>query len=140
MMYFWRRIGAFVIDFSIISMFLEIILRFIAPIFIPTYTNILVDLSKAVLYLIVSLSIAVGYNVICYKFFKYPLGKLLMNIKVLDEDSNRVSINRYLVRELSKFTYIYATLGLYLPYQFIFKVVKQKQTTHENKSNTHIFM
>ncbi len=140
MMYFWRRIGAFIIDFSVISMILEISLRFIAPIFIPTYTNILVDLSKAILYLLFSLSIAVVYNVFCYKFFKYPLGKLLLNIKVLDENSNRVSTKRYFVRELTKYTYIYATLSLYLPYQFFVKVIKEKQTLHEKKSETHIFM
>ncbi len=140
MMYFWRRFGAFVIDFSVISMFLQIALRFIAPVFIPTYTNLLVDFSKALLYLLFSLSIAVGYNVFCYKYFKYPLGKLLLNIKVLDEDGNRVSTKTYFVRELTKFTYIYATLSLYLPYQFFTKVVKEKQTIHERKSNTHIFM
>ncbi len=140
MMYFWRRLGAFIIDFSIISMFLEILLRFIAPVFTLTYTNILVDLIIVVIYLLFSLSVAVGYNVLCYKFFKYPLGKLLMNIKVLDEHSHRVSTKSYFVREFYKYVYIYATLGLYLPYQFIFKVIKEKQTLHEKKSNTHVFM
>ncbi len=142
MMYFWRRIGAFVIDFSIISMFLEIMLgsKFIAPLFSLTYTNLLVDFSKLVLYLLFSILLAVGYNVICYKFFKYPLGKLLMNIKVLDENGERVSVKCYSNREWTKYVYIFTTLGLYLPYQFLLKVVKEKQTLHEKKSDTHIFM
>ncbi len=84
MMYFWRRIGAFVIDLSVISMFLEIIYRFIAPVVTLTYSNILVDFMKIVMYLRVGVIVSVGYNLVCYRFFKFPLGKLLMNIKVLD--------------------------------------------------------
>ncbi len=140
MMYFWRRIGAFLIDLSVISMILEILLRFIAPLFILTYTNILADIGKIILYLLFVILLAVGYNVVCYKFFKYPLGKLLMNIKVLDENEQRISVKTYFVREVNKYVYIFATLGLYLPYQFFAKVVKEKQTLHEKKSNTHIFM
>ncbi len=142
MMYFWRRIGAFVIDFSVISMILEILLssNFIAPVFTLTLTNLLVDFSKLVLYLLLSILVAVGYNVVCYKFFKYPLGKLLMNIKVLDENGQRVTVKSYFNREWTKYFYIFATLGTYLPYQFFMKVVKEKQTLHEKKSDTFIFM
>ncbi len=140
MMYFWRRIGAFVIDLSVISMLLQIIYRIIAPVVALTYSNIVVDLMKVALYLLVCVLVSVGYNLVCYRFFKFPLGKLLMNIKVLDEAGERVTQKRILIRESNKYIYIYATLGLYLPYQFIMNVVKKKQTFHDKQGDTHIFM
>ncbi len=115
MIYFWRRIGAFIIDLSVISMFLEIIAIAIAPIIALTYSNIVVDFFKVILYLLLCVVVAVGYNVVCYKYFKYPLGKLLLNIKILDEEANRVTVKRYFIRECNKYVYIYATLGLYVP-------------------------
>ncbi len=140
MMYFWRRIGAFVIDLSVISMFLEIMYRFIAPIVTLTYSNILVDLMRVILYLLVCVFVSVGYNLVCYRFFKFSLGKLLMNIKILDESGERVTQKRIFIREFNKYIYIYATLGLYVPFQFIMNVVKKKQTFHDKQGDTHIFM
>ncbi len=140
MMYFWRRIGAFVIDLSVISMLLQIMYSFIAPIVALTYSNLLVDLMKVAFYLLVCVLVSVGYNLMCYRFFKFPLGKLLMNIKVLDESGERVTQKRILIREFNKYIYIYATLGLYVPFQFIMNVVKKKQTFHDRQGDTHIFM
>lgn len=139
-MYFWRRVGAFVIDLSVISMFIEIIFQVLAPIVALTYSNIVVDFFKIVLYFVICIIISVGYNLICYKFFKYPLGKLLLNIKVLDENGNRIDTKTYFIREKTKYVYIYATLGLYIPFQFIMNIIKKEQSFHDKQANTHIFM
>ncbi len=140
MIYYWRRIGAFFIDSSVISMLLSIVFAVAGPLVALTNTDIVIDLFKMVLFFIISIFVAVGYNVFCYSFFKYPLGKLLMRVLVLDENSERVSTKRYFIRELNKYTYIYATLGVYLPFQFLKNVASEKQVLHDKKSDTHIFM
>lgn len=138
--YFWRRIGAYIIDLSIISMISRIILSFISPIFLLTGTNLMLDIFKFYLFLMAAVIIAVGYNVGCYHYFKFPLGKLLMSIKVYNHRGRRVSTRDYAKREFNKFIYTYATLGLYVPYQFLRYAVKKEQTFHERQSNTYIYM
>ncbi len=140
MMYYWRRLGASVIDMSVISMFSQMILRLVLPLLALSFEHLAEDFFKILVYQLICITIAVGYNVICYKYFKYPLGKLLLSIKVLDEDQRRVSTDRYIIRELYKYVFIYATLGLYMPYQFFVYVCRHKQTLHERKADTHIFM
>ncbi len=140
MIYYWRRIGAYVIDLSIISMISQIIFMFIGPLFLLTGSNLVVDIFKFYMFLFVSVLIAVGYNVACYHYFKFPLGKMLMSIKVYNSRGRRVSTRDFAIREVNKFIYTYATLGLYLPYQFFRYVIKREQTFHERQSNTHIYM
>lgn len=138
--YFWRRIGAYIIDLSVISMISRIILSFISPVFLLTGTNLMLDIFKFYLFLMAAVVIAVAYNVGCYHYFKFPLGKLLMSIKVYNHRGRRVSTRDYTIRELNKFTYTYATLGLYVPYQFFRYGIKKEQTFHERQSNTYIYM
>lgn len=138
--YYWRRIGAYVIDLSIISMISQVIFSIIAKYFILSGTNIFLDLFKFYSFLLIAALIAVGYNVGCYHYFKFPLGKLLMNIKVYNHFGHRVTTKDYATREFNKYIYTYATLGLYAPYQFFRYVVQRKQTFHERQSNTNIFM
>ncbi len=139
-MYYWRRLGASVIDMSVISMFSRLILSLFLPILALSFENLAQDFFKILVYQLLCITIAVGYNLICYKYFKYPLGKLLLSIKVFDENQRRVPSDRYLTREIYKYVYIYATLGLYIPYQFLFNVCRRKQTFHDKKAQTHIFM
>lgn len=138
--YYWRRIGAFVIDMSIISMFTRIILSFIYPIFQLTVSNLGIDFIKSIGYLLFLIFVAVLYNMICYRFFKFTLGKLLLSVKVLKENKERATMKQYFIREWNKFFLIYATVGIYVIYQFFAKVTKQKQTYHELVSETYTFM
>lgn len=124
MRYLWRRIGATVIDLSVISMFMEIVFKLFGGFLTLAYTNIVADFIRIVLYLVLCIIISIGYSFICFRFFKYPLGKLLMNLKVLNENSERPETKVYLYREYNKYLYIYASVGLYLPYQFIIYVLK----------------
>ncbi len=140
MNYHWRRIGAFVIDLSVISMFAKIFLYFSYPMLALTFNNLIIDIFKIFLVLFIRVLVAVGYNMICYKYTKLPLGKLLLNVQVLDENGDRVSMDKYFVREWSKYIFIYSTIGFYIPYQFFKNVINNKQTLHDNKSNTHIYM
>lgn len=136
--YLWRRTGAFVIDLSIISMFIRILYVVIAPFVTLTFTNAIEDLFKILIYLYFCVMVSACYNVICYKYFKYPLGKLLMSIKVLGDNEQRVSNKDYFIREFNKYIYIYATLGFYIPFEFIFKVARKKQTFHDKQAQTHV--
>lgn len=138
--YYWRRIGAFIIDMSIISMLTRVFLIVLQPLFILTTTNFVIDLFKVVAYLLFLILVAVLYNMICYKFFNFTLGKLLLSIKVLDENKQRATMRNYFIREWNKYFYIYATMGIYVIYQFCVNVMKQRQTLHERKSNTHTFV
>lgn len=142
--YFWRRIGAFVIDFSISFMFYRIVASvlfiLLGNLFSISFENLTHDYIVSYLNLGILILVPFCYNVGCYHFFKFPLGKLLMNIKIYNHDQKRVVTGVYARRELLKFTYFYATLGLYAPYQFIRYVIKKKQTFHERQSNTYIFM
>lgn len=140
MSYYLRRIGAYVIDLSVISMFIQVMLLFVGQFLVLTRNNILIDLFMYFLYLFILVFVSVGYNMVCYRYFKYPLGKMLMRIQILDEKQQRVSMKRYFIRECNKYVYMYATLFLYVPYQFFTKVVKDKQTFHDKQADTHIFM
>lgn len=139
MIYYWRRIGAYVIDLSIIGMFSQLAFSLIGHWFILTGTNLLVDVLMIYLFLMFSVGIAVGYNVLCYHYFKFPLGKLLMGIKVYNHRKRRVSTKDYALREFNKYVFMYATIGLYAPYQFIRYVWPKKQTFHDRQANTHIY-
>lgn len=138
MYYYWRRIGSYIIDLSIISMFSQVIFGLLPGVQL-TGSDLLTDILIIYGFLAVSILIAVSYNVLAYRFFNYPLGKLLLSIKVLDEDGNRVSTRLYAKRELNKYVYMYATLGLYIPYQFIKYIWPKKQTFHDRLVNTHIY-
>ncbi len=140
MIYYWRRIGASVIDLSIINMLSTIFFPLTSNIVTLTYSNIFVDLFKIFANLLIFIIIAVGYNVLCYRFFKYPLGKLLLNIKILGENEERVNVKQYFLREYNKYVLIYATFGLYIPYQFFVNVVKKKQTFHDKQGKTHVYI
>lgn len=140
MSYYWRRIGAYLIDITVIGMFGQIILVFMGNIFSLSGTNIVYDITISYLYLILLIAISVSYNVTFYHFFKFPFGKMMMGIKVYDQEGIRVSTKSYAKRELIKYGYMYATMGLYVPYQFIFYVLTKKRTYHERKSNTYTFI
>ncbi len=136
----FRRIGAFVIDQSVISMFLRIILFFLAPAVTLKFDNVFIDLLRIYLFLFVCVAVSVTYNVVCYRFFKYPLGKLLLRVEVVDNKDNRLQVKKYLIRECYKYTYIYATFGIYILYQFLTKVIKHKQTYHDKQVNSYTFV
>lgn len=138
--YYWRRIGSFVIDMSVISMFISIIMQYCYPIFQLTLNDLGIDILKIMGYLIFLVLISVLYNMICYRFFKFTLGKLLLSVKVLNENKERCTMKQYFLREWNKYCLIYATLGLYVLYQFVAKVMKQKVTYHEKVSNTYTFI
>lgn len=140
MIYYWRRTGAFVIDMSIIFMLQEIVRVATGQVFMLTGTDLLIDIIKMYSFLIVTVFIAVGYNVGCYHYFKFPLGKMLMSIKVYNHRGRRVSTRDYAKREFNKYVYLFATFYLYAPYQFFRYVTKKEQTFHERQSDTHIYM
>ncbi len=140
MNYYWRRVGAYIIDNSVISMFIQIFILFLAPYIRFTGTNLFVDLFMAVTVLFVAVFVSTMYNVLCYKYFKYPLGKLMLNVHILDVDGKRVSVRRYFIREWNKYTYTYATIGVYLIYQFFKNVVQKEQTFHDKQGDTHVYM
>ncbi len=143
-MYYWRRIGAFVIDFSIANMLVRLVQStlfiLLGNLFSISFENLAHDYVVAYIALGLGILVAVGYNVGCYHYFKFPLGKMLMSIKVYNHRGRRVSTRDYAKREFLKFVYFYATLGLYAPYQFFRYVTKKEQTFHERQTNTHIYM
>lgn len=140
MTYYWRRIGAYIIDLSVISMISQIIFSFISSKLVLTGTDLVTDMIVMYAFLLITVMIAVFYNVVSYHFFNYPLGKLLLSIQVLDENQKRLSTAEYATRELYKYVLTYATLGVYLPYQFLRYVVTKRQTFHDKKANSHIFI
>lgn len=144
MIYYWRRLGAFLIDFSISFMFYRIIasLLFIlvGNLFSISFENLTHDFIVSYVNFALLVIVPVAYNVGCYHYFKFPLGKMLMSIKVYNHRGRRVSTRDYAKREFLKFGYFYATFTLYAFYQFFRYVIKKEQTFHERQSNTHIFM
>ncbi len=140
MNYYWRRVGAFVIDMSVINMFSEVVYPLFDNVIALTYSNILVDLLKIFINILIFIVVAITYNVVTYKYFKYPLGKLLMGVVVLDLNNERISVKKYFIREYNKYIFIYATLGLYIPYQFLFKLLKKKQTFHDEQVDTQVII
>ncbi len=139
MKYYWRRLGSFVIDNSVGGMFAKVVMFFINPLAFWTNSNIIIDMLLLYSTLLLTVFVVVGYNVLAYHYFKYPLGKLLMRVEVANKNGQRLTTKEYYNREFSKYILVYATFGLYNIFQFLVNVINNKQTYHDRIVDSHVY-
>lgn len=136
----FARFGSFMIDMSIINMFAQVLYFyfFISSVYL-TRTDIIVDMSVALFYILLIIVVAVTYQAICYHFLKNSFGKQLMRIKYYHVSGEQLTIKTVLRRELIKYYMIYVTIFIYLPYSFIRLYQKvSRPPYHEKMTETHV--
>lgn len=138
-MHSWRRLGSFIIDISVIGMFSRVIYMFIGSFYILSGTRFVEDIVVVFLYLLTNIIIAVVYQLIFYKLFKQSFGRRVMNIKLEKVNGKHVDLNVLAKREICKYTYLYASLGLYGIYQYIINVCRCKPVFHDEITNIILF-
>ncbi len=134
----FKRIGSFMIDMSIINMFSRVFYQYILGHFIHiTKNNLVYDIFVALFYILIIMAIAIGYQLICYKFIKNSLGKELMQIKYYNSNGTDISLEVLVKREMIKYYLIYVTMLIYVPYSFLkMKVTKTDLSFHDKKTST----
>lgn len=154
----WNRIGSGIIDLSIGIMFLKIIIQLIAftPLVYlfqltiiahPDNPNILIDLFKFYLLILLYTFIMIMYNYLSIKIFKTTFGKLILKAHLLDEKSTNQKLvyptnKQIFKREYLKWIYGVSTFGIYFLY-CLYKILinkKDKQIflPHDKLSQTKI--
>ncbi|MGL4663146.1 MAG: RDD family protein [Culicoidibacterales bacterium] len=136
----FARFGSFMIDMSIMNMFAQVLYIYVFgnSLYI-TRTNFLHDISVSLFYLLLLISVCVGYQAICYRFLKNSLGKQLLGLKYYHLNGSSLSFETLLRREFMKYYLIYVTVLMYLPYSFIRMYMKDsKPPYHEKITKTHV--
>jgi uncharacterized RDD family membrane protein YckC len=132
------RIGAFLIDASLTSSMSTVILFPFSRFFYIGGT-LIHDLFTIAILLSIYIIIVSLYGVVTNKFFSATLGKILLGLRVVDEEGYKVETLVIFNRELTKWSYFYATLGLYGLY-VLYCIFKDVDAFHDKQNKTHIIL
>lgn len=135
MIYKWRRIGAFMINTSIIGMFFQLFSSITLNYISYSMQNIVYDFFVVVFYFCMYVFIAVGFETICFRLLKNSFGHSILSLKVCNIDGTILSQSVFIRREFFKYYMLFATLGLYGVYSF-YCIVTKKQLFHDKKFET----
>ena len=132
------RIGAFFIDASLTSSMSTIIL-FPFSKYLYIGGTLMHDLFTISFLLTMYIIIVSLYGVITNKFFAATLGKILLGLRVVDEEGFKVDTLVIFNRELIKWSYFYATLGIYGIY-VLYCIAKDIDAFHDKQNKTQIIL
>ncbi len=146
----WNRIGATVIDYSIIMILIKLTYTLLVVIF-PTILvikgggnaiDLVFDFLKVLFSLMWSVFIAVFYNVFLTLKFKNTFGRLILKVNVLDENSgNKIikpSKKQLIKRETFKWTLILSTFFIYAFYVLISIILGKERFYYDKVANTKV--
>ncbi len=146
----WNRIGATVIDYSIIMILIKLTYTLLVVIF-PTILvikgggnaiDLVFDFLKVLFSLMWSVFIAVFYNVFLTLKFKNTFGRLILKVNVLDENSgNKIikpSKKQLIKRETFKWTLILSTFFIYAFYVLIGIILGKERFYYDKVANTKV--
>ncbi len=146
----WNRIGATVIDYSIIMILIKLTYTLLVVIF-PTILvikgggnaiDLVLDFLKVLFSLMWSVFIAVFYNVFLTLKFKNTFGRLILKVNVLDENSgNKIikpSKKQLIKRESFKWTLILSTFFIYAFYVLIGIILGKERFYYDKVANTKV--
>ncbi len=146
----WNRIGATVIDYSIIMILIKLTYTLLVVIF-PTILvikgggnaiDLVFDFLKVLFSLMWSVFIAVFYNVFLTLKFKNTFGRLILKVNVLDENSGNKIINpskkQLIKRETFKWTLILSTFFIYAFYVLIGIILGKERFYYDKVANTKV--
>ena len=130
------RIGAFIID---ASLFNSVITFIISPFLVEVKmgTNLLHDMFVIAILLSVYIILISLYGVVTNKFFSGTLGKVLLGIKVTDDKGYKVTAGTSFNREVMKWGYIYASIGIYGVW-CLYKIFNDQTVYHDVKNHTKV--
>lgn len=131
---FWNRFGAYIIDSIIlIVIFVALSFPFILGI---EYLGGIGDAFAILLFLLVPVGWVLYYAIQESSEYQATLGKRALNIKVCDEDGNRISFGRALVRSIAKFI----TGFVFNPLFILIGLTAKKQGIHDFIVNTFVIV
>lgn len=133
-----KRIGSFVIDLSIVGMFYQMVTFVTTGYFFYTLTNLAYDTFVFITYILLYVTVAVVYQLVCYKVAKGSLGKLLMQVKVVVKKGKRPTVNQMFKRELTKYYLLMCTLGVYGIWQLYVLFNKKENSFHDQFAQTTV--
>lgn len=135
----WKRVGSMIIDLTIINMFISIITWFISPLGFITGTNIIIDFILVLLYIMMLIAIAYGYQYICIKRWGRSFGKIFLGVRYVNKKGRKPKEKDILKREFLKYYYLYSTLiigyGVYVVYKVLFT---NDKLYHEKKTGVYL--
>lgn len=130
------RIAAFYIDMIIMSSLLSFITT--SSTFNALFGNTLPGvLLKTLLTLWIIVILYVLYGVITNHFFSGTLGKVLLGLKVADQDGYKLSFAKSFDREFTKMSLLYATALIYGIYS-MYRILTNKEVYHDKKNKTKV--
>ncbi|MCG3844610.1 RDD family protein [Photobacterium damselae] len=146
----YKRIGTFLIDLSIVQMFVmvaqDLYLGIIA--YISKGTGAKISLNDAMalptlLALIIGImmlfiGIYMGYQWLCFRLLGTSLSRYLLSVKVVSTDGKTLTRERYLKREFNKIYLCVATLGLYALYSGAQFLAFSHLPWHDKKNHTTV--
>ncbi|ENO8808421.1 TPA: RDD family protein [Photobacterium damselae] len=146
----YKRIGTFLIDLSIVQMFVmvaqDLYLGIIA--YISKGTGAKISLNDAMalptlLALIIGImmlfiGIYMGYQWLCFRLLGTSLSRYLLSVKVVSTDGKTLTKERYLKREFNKIYLCVATLGLYALYSGAQFLAFSHLPWHDKKNYTTV--
>ncbi|MGR5280436.1 RDD family protein [Photobacterium damselae] len=146
----YKRIGTFLIDLSIVQMFVmvaqDLYLGIIA--YISKGTGAKISLNDAMalptlLALIIGImmlfiGIYMGYQWLCFRLLGTSLSRYLLSVKVVSTDGKTLTKERYLKREFNKIYLCVATLGLYAFYSGAQFLAFSHLPWHDKKNHTTV--
>ncbi len=146
----WNRVGATVIDYSIIMILIKVsysLLVLLLPgVFIVkgggNAIDLLFDFLRVLFSLFWSVFIAVFYNVYLTFKFKNTFGRLILKVNVLDENSDKKIIKptkkQLIKRESYKWTLILGTFFIYAFYVLISIILGKEKFYYDKVAKTKV--
>ncbi len=146
----WNRIGATVIDYSIIMILIKVTYTLLVVIFPGILVvkgggnifDLILDFSRVLFSLFWSVFIAVFYNVFLTIKLKNTFGKLILKVNVLDDKSDKKIIRptkkQLIKREAFKWTFIFGTFFLYAFYVLVSILIGKNQFYYDKVANTKV--
>lgn len=125
---FWKRALAHIIDASILGFIILII------------TIVIAFISSQLLILNI---LFIPFTILYYYIFmessekQATLGKMALNLKVVDNSGNRISISRSALRTIVKLISFQLTLNLVA---LLIPITCDKQAVHDTLANTYVVM
>ncbi|WIH28017.1 RDD family protein [Photobacterium damselae] len=146
----YKRIGTFLIDLSIVQMFVmvaqDLYLGIIA--YISKGTGAKISLNDAMALptlfaliigiMMLFIGIYMGYQWLCFRLLGTSLSRYLLSVKVVSTDGKTLTKERYLKREFNKIYLCVATLGLYALYSGAQFLAFSHLPWHDKKNHTTV--
>lgn len=146
----WNRIGASVIDNSIIVLIATVV-RWILMLFFGELLlirgggepiDLLLDFLRVFFLLLVSVFISVQYCMLSYKRYGSTIGQIILKVHIISADSTgkkiiKPSNKSILKREQYKWFLIIGTFYLYGIYCIV-QIIREKKVLHNHVSNIEV--